>query len=169
MDRRQETHEGFEIASLHVGSWVGRVRRTWSEDWRMSPALSPHPFKRRRQSLCRKKSCRTCQTLFSLPDPAAATAAWHSCTSTRALPLLPLLSTDFIADSEKSNMQLRTEMAPLSPSPLPLCQNWARLARAPWPRKSRSSRGYGRRRPSRHRGTTRMGQCRDKGLSWARA
>ena len=23
MDRRQETHEGFEIASLHVGAWVG--------------------------------------------------------------------------------------------------------------------------------------------------
>ena len=51
---------------------LGRARATWSEDRRMSPALSPHPFKRRRQSLCRKKSCRTCQTLFSLPDPAAA-------------------------------------------------------------------------------------------------
>ena len=97
--------------------------------------------------------------LFPIPTPQQ-----HSIAARRLAPSLPLFSTDFIADSEKSNMQLRTEMAPLSPPSLPpflalSCLNWARLARSLWPRKSRSRRGYGLHRPIRHRGTAQVGQC----------
>ena len=107
---------------------------------------------------------------FLFPIPAQ-----HSCTSTRALPSppSPLLSTDFIADSEKSNMQLRTEMAPLSPSLLSLSLSLSLVSELGTPR---AALPFGRGRagvvvvmvvavPSHNKGTTRTAECWDSNQS----